>query len=114
MVKDDKYYIEKSLQEINLIIEYSVALKNASNDGEKAILDGIVFRMIQMSEHISLVSDELKKKYYNIPWVNIKGFRNRLVHDYGNVDLAFVYDAINNDIPQLKDFLSKVLNDLEK
>ncbi len=113
MVKNDKYYIEKSIQEINLIMEYNIALSNSSNSGEKAILDGIVFRMIQMSEHISLVSDELKKQYSNIPWVNIKGFRNRLVHDYGNVDLVFVFNAIKNDIPQLRDSLLEVLKELE-
>lgn len=113
MVKNDKYYIEKSIQEINLIMEYNIALSNSSSSGEKAILDGIVFRMIQMSEHISLVSDELKKQYSNIPWVNIKGFRNRLVHDYGNVDLVFVFNAIKNDIPLLRDSLLEVLKELE-
>lgn len=113
MVKNDKYYIEKSIQEINLIMEYNNALSNSSSSGEKAILDGIVFRMIQMSEHISLVSDELKKEYSNIPWVNIKGFRNRLVHDYGNVDLVFVFNAIKNDIPLLRDSLLEVLKELE-
>lgn len=37
-----------------------------------------------------------------IPWTDIAGLRNRIVHDYGNVDLEVVYETLTNDIPQLK------------
>ena len=75
-----------------------------------AILDGIVFRMIQMSEHMDKVSDLLKSLHQEIHWLEIKGFRNRLVHDYGGVDLEFVYTAITQEIHGLKIQLEKILN----
>ena len=65
-----------------------------------------------MSEHIKYVSDDLKEKHSNVSWVNIKGFRNRFVHDYGNVNLNFVYNALDIDIPKLKIQLENILNDL--
>ena len=75
-----------------------------------AILDGIIFRMVQMSEHMDKVSDLLKSLHPEIKWVNIKGFRNRLVHDYGGVDLEFVYNALTVKIHELKNQLEKILN----
>lgn len=66
--------------------------------------------MIQMSEHMEKVSDLFKALHQEISWINIKGFRNRLVHDYGGVDLGFVYSAITIEIPNLKNQLIKYLN----
>ena len=66
--------------------------------------------MVQMSEHMDKVSGLLKRLHQEIPWLEIKGFRNRLVHDYGCIDLEFVYNAIRKDIHSLKIQLEKILN----
>ncbi|MBP5353582.1 MAG: DUF86 domain-containing protein [Lachnospiraceae bacterium] len=44
-----------------------------------------------------------------MPWLALSGLRNRIVHDYGNVDLSIVYDTLKNDIPQLMDTLREEL-----
>ena len=38
----------------------------------------------------------------------MKGLRNRIVHEYGNVDLSVVYDTVKNDIPALLDLITKI------
>lgn len=43
----------------------------------------------------------------NISWNDIVGFRNRIVHDYGKTDYTIVYEVISNDIPLMKEMLSK-------
>ena len=40
-----------------------------------------------------------------MPWRAIKGLRNRIVHDYGQVDLSVVYDTIKYDIPEILEIL---------
>ena len=39
----------------------------------------------------------------------MKGMRNKIVHEYGNVDLAVVYDTIVNDIPDLLELLQEIV-----
>ncbi len=41
------------------------------------------------------------KKHSKIPWGALSGLRNRIVHDYGNVDLSVVYDTLKYDIPEM-------------
>ena len=106
--EQDKKYIDKTLEEINLIIEYTNSKTIDELSKDKVLLDAIVFRMIQMSEHLDKISDEFKASYPNIKWMNIKGFRNRLVHDYGGVNLQFVYNAITVDIIELKEELLRM------
>ena len=51
---------------------------------------------IQLSENVKKLSDEYKEKRGYIPWNAMYGLRNRIVHDYGNVDLNIVFEC-NND-----------------
>ena len=109
--KNDSYYIERSIEEIDRILLYSKGLTIIELHNNQAILDAIIFRMIQMVEQIERISDDFKLVHSEIDWIDIKGFRNRLVHDYGNVDFEFVYNALKYDIPELKEQLIKLLFD---
>ena len=110
MTKDNKYYLLKTLDEIDTIIKYSKEFNLDDFNNNSVYVDGIVFRMIQMSEHMNNVTQDFKVQYPNIDWISIKGFRNKLVHNYGGVDLKFVYLAITVDIPKLKEELEAIIN----
>ena len=60
-----------------------------------------MFRLIQISENSDKLTEEFKIYHSNIPWRAMKGMRNRIVHEYGNVDMSVVYDTIIKDIPEL-------------
>lgn len=61
--------------------------------------------MIQISENSKKLSDEYKENNNNIPWNAMYGLRNRIVHDYGSVDLNIVYETLKNDIPELLEMI---------
>lgn len=113
MAKGNEYYLRKTLEEIKTILKYSKNMTKDELTDEPVLLDAIVFRMIQMSEHMNNISDDFKMKYSNIAWNDIKGFRNRLVHSYGSVDLSFVFAAINVDIPKLEEDISSIIAEIE-
>lgn len=102
--------MQKTLEETRFIISYSKGISIEQLESDQKTLDAIIFRMIQMSEHMDKISEDFKKNHPSIKWVNIKGFRNRLVHDYGSVDLRFVFTAIKKDIPKLQKELLKILD----
>lgn len=62
--------------------------------------------MIQISENAKQLSEEFKIENNDIPWNAIYGLRNRIVHDYGNVDLQVVYATLKEDIPFLLGMLT--------
>ena len=70
-------------------------------NANEVLLDSMLFRMIQLSENAKRLSDEYKQSHDNIPWNALYGLRNRIVHDYCNVDLSVVYETLKNDIPEL-------------
>ena len=64
-----------------------------------------MFRLIQISENSNNLTDNFKNYYTDMPWRATKGLRNRIVHDYGQVDLSVVYDTIKYDIPGILEIL---------
>lgn len=106
-IKNDNYYVQKILKDLNFIV---VQMKDVSIDdlnANEVLLDSMLFRMIRISENSKKLSDEYKNQHACIPWNAVYGFRNRIVHDYGNVELDIVYETLKNDIPDLLGLLSE-------
>ncbi len=108
-VKDDNYYLKKIIDEIDLIVQYSKGVSLYDLYLDSKTVDAVILRFIQISEHADKISDTFKLIHNDIEWRQIKGFRNRLVHDYGDVDLHYVYSAITIDIIKLRDKISSLL-----
>lgn len=100
-IKDNAYYIKKIVIDLTFILDHTQGLSKTELEDNEILIDSVMFRLIQVSENSDKLTAEFKEYYKNIPWRAIKGMRNRIVHEYGNVDLAVVYDTITNDIPYL-------------
>ena len=100
-LKNDDYYIQKLMKDLIFIEKYMNNVDIDELNSNELLLDSMLFRMIQLSENAKRLSEEYIKTYNDIPWNAIYGLRNRIVHDYGNVDLQVVYETLKNDIPEL-------------
>lgn len=108
--KLDSFYMGKALIEIEAIIHYTKGLSFDEFMSDIKTIDATMFRLQQMIEHIKDISSEFKEKYSDIPWIDIIGFRNRIVHDYGKTDYTTVYEIITVNIYQLKELFENIQN----
>jgi uncharacterized protein with HEPN domain len=70
------------------------------------IFKAFAFDLLQLGELAGIVDNEFKKEHSEIAWIDIKGVRNRMAHDYEGVNLNIFWDIIFNDIPSLHKQLS--------
>ena len=81
---------------------------------EDWIKQDAIFRNIEIiGEAIANVEDGLKIKYPNVAWVQAKGMRNFLIHEYFKVDHDAVWSTFNEDLPKLKFQILQILNDIK-
>lgn len=106
-IKNDNYYLEKIKYHFDRIINVMKHITYEIYVEDKDIQDITMFNIIQISENVKQLTDDFKQKNPNIPWQDVYGLRNRLVHDYGNVVLDIVYETLINDIPSLRETLFK-------
>lgn len=88
-------------------IEGYVAGLDANAFFESLLIQDAVVRNIEIiGEASKRISQEFKQKHAEIPWKDITGMRDNLIHDYINVDCDEVWKTVTQDIPDLKKKLS--------
>ena len=107
--KDNNYYINKIVLDLDFIITHS---KDVSYDEfciNEILVYSMMFRLIQISENSEKLTEKFKEEHNDIQWRAMKGLRNRIVHEYGAVDLTIIYDTLVKDIPKLKESILSIL-----
>ncbi len=99
--KDNAYYIEKIKSDLSFICEHMKNLTLQEFSKDEVLQDSMMFRMVQISENVKKLTTEYKQENSHLPWMALSGLRNRIVHDYGNVDMEIVYYTLTEDIPEL-------------
>lgn len=90
------------------ICEHTNGLSREELEDNEVLVDSCLFRLIQVAENSDKLTPEFKTSYSSIPWQAMKGMRNRIVHEYGSVDLSVVYDTVMHDIPKLLTMLKEI------
>ena len=72
------------------------------------LIDACVFNLSQIGELCKLIDAEYEAKHPQIPWRQMYGLRNRIVHDYEGVNLQLIWEIITEDLPGLKQELDKL------
>jgi uncharacterized protein with HEPN domain len=110
-MKDDRTYLLHILDAIEKISTYIAAVEFDEFSHNDMMIDAVVRELEIIGEASRHLSEEFQDKHFEIPWYKIKAMRNVLIHEYFGVNLKVVWDTCKNDMPALKTFIEKLLND---
>ena len=92
------------------IQEYTQTLSFEQFDENEMITDAVIRNFEIIGEAANKLPDEFKDAHPEINWHRIRGFRNRIVHDYFGVDLAILWKIKTDNIPILITQIQTILN----
>ena len=96
-------------------IEYFIQGRTRSDlDTDRQLRFAVVKCLEIVGEAAGYVSDEVQLKLSDVPWPQIVGMRNRIVHGYYDINLDIVWATIQKDISPLIEALEKYLADDDK
>lgn len=107
-VKTDRYYTDKIISDLSFVLAHTDGLTQDELESNEVLVDSVMFRLIRVSKNSGKLSDAFKASHSSIPWRAVKGLRNRIVHEYGNVDMSVIYNTLKNDIPVLIEELKNI------
>ena len=111
MKKDDTVYLHHILDAINAIEEYLRGVNEENFKATRLLQDGTIRQIEVIGEAIRHISKDTRKTYPEIPWQDIAGMRDKLIHDYFGVDIEKVWDTAWQDLPVLKEQVIRILKD---
>ncbi len=112
-MKDDRTHLRRILECLDAIQAYTAGRRDtffADRKTQKATLR----ELQELAESTQRLSPSLKDKHPEIPWPDIAGFRNVLVHDYLGLSLPRIWDIIERDLAPLRAVVTAVLRELEQ
>jgi len=112
MKRDIKTFLLHILNSIEKIEDFT---KDCSLEKfiESDIIQNATIRMIEIiGEAVKNIPENFKTKHTDVPWKEIAGTRDKLIHEYFGVDLKLTYKIVKENIPELKENIVKILKEL--
>ena len=106
-----KFRIEDIDEALNRIFEYVDGLDYDTWKTDRKTIDAVIRNIEVIGEAASHVPENIQEVYAEIPWYQMKGMRNVLIHEYFGVDLKVLWKTVQDDLPALKIKIGKILKE---
>jgi len=93
--------INDILESCNKILQYTSSMNFEEFLKDSKTIDAVIRNFEIIGEAANRLPEEFKEQHPSIDWHKIRGFRNRIVHDYMGIDFGIVWDIRNNYLPSL-------------
>ena len=110
-MRDDSERILDMLEAVDRIERHSGKGREAFQEDE-LIQTWVVHHLEVIGEAASKLGQDFRNTYSEIPWPQIIAMRNVLTHEYFGIDLDEVWQVVERDLPELKQNLNKIREEL--
>jgi uncharacterized protein with HEPN domain len=107
-VNSQRAYLRHALDAIDAVIEYTEGSHDAFFADRKT-QDAVIRNIEVLGQAAKGLSAETRAHDDSIPWRQIAGMRDKLIHEYFGVDLALVWDVVERELPALRPRIAALL-----
>lgn len=111
---DDKIRLRHMLDAAQKTLQFADGRQREDLDRDEMFMLAIVRLIEVIGEAAKHVSGDVKEAAPEVPWRQITGTRNRLIHGYFDVDLDIIWQIVTNDLPPLIEHLESMLTSDEE
>lgn len=106
-----KFRLEDITESLELIFEYVRDIDSDSWESDRKTIDAVIRNIEIIGEAATSMPEDIKEQYPDIPWHQMIGMRNILIHEYFGVDIDVLWRTIQVDLPILLTKVRKILEE---
>jgi len=104
-------FLQDILESIQQIEQYLDNVKENEFYQKPEKQDDVLRRLEIIGEAVKHISGEIREKYDDVPWRRIAGMRDIIIHEYFGITLSMVWVVAQQDLPNLKSRIEKIIED---
>jgi len=112
--RDYRDYLQDILDSINDVESFILGMGFEEFKGDRKTINAVVRSIEVIGEASKRIPRSLKAKYKEVPWREMAGMRDKLIHEYFGVDVEILWKTAKDDIPPLKQVIQNMMKGLEK
>jgi uncharacterized protein with HEPN domain len=105
-------YLNDINDSISDILNFTADISFEEFEVDKKTQHAVIHCLEIIGEAVKKIPNDIRSRYNKIPWKEIAGMRDKLIHEYFGVDLETVWTTVVEDISPLKDFIDQIIEDL--
>jgi len=107
-------YIEDVIEAMNDAMSFVEGMEYDDFLKDRKTVYAVIRAIEIIGEAVKKIPELVKNRYPQIPWREMAGMRDKLIHEYFGVNLRAVWDTVKQDIPSLKPSFDKILKDFKQ
>jgi uncharacterized protein with HEPN domain len=111
MKKEFLDYVEDIIEAMEDAISFVKEMEYDDFAKDRKTVYAVVRALEIIGETVKKVPLRVRNRYPRIPWKEIAGMRDKLIHEYFGVDLKRVWKTVKEDVPNLKPLFEEILRD---
>lgn len=112
-MRDPKLYLKDILEAMEAIERFVDGIGFETFEGDDMRVSAVIQKFEIIGEASKSVPESIKQKYTTVPWRDMAGMRDRLIHFYFGIKYDLVWNTIKQDIPEVKPLIREILEDIE-
>lgn len=109
MKANDRVRLQDILDSIEKIEKHVKGLNRSRFEFLFREQDAVEWRLIIIGEAVAHLSSAIKRDFNSVPWRDVVGMRDKIIHENGDTDAVVVWETIKKDLPPLKKEILKFL-----
>lgn len=114
MSRGNLIYLQHILDAITRAEQYVHGLDASAFFEHTLVQDGVIRQIEIIGEAAKQLTNDLREQYPHIPWKDITGMRDKLIHHYFSVDIEAVWLTVTVDLPVFKAEVGTILQDIQR
>ncbi len=110
MPRDHRLFLPDILEAIGKVCRYTEGMSFEEFVADEKTIDAVVRNVAVIGEAVRGIPDEIVAANPEIPWAEMRGIRNVVVHDYFGISHMILWDTAKEDLPPLVPLFTRMLS----
>lgn len=111
--RNQKLYLADIVESIEAIESFVAGMDVETFAADRKTFAATVRELEIIGEAVRNISDDIKVRYPDVLWREIRSFRNMITHEYFGIDVKIVWDVVQNELVSLKQQVKQIRSELE-